>query len=83
MRAQIDHADHLAGDALIQQVAHREEIAQGLGHLPALDLEHLVVQPVAREIRTGMGAAALRDLVLVVGELQVDPAGMDIEACAK
>src|SRR5690606_40906188 len=32
------------------------------------------------KIAMRMGAAALRDLILMMGELQVDPTGMDVKA---
>ena len=83
MRAQQHEADHLARDPLIQQVADGEEIPQALGHLLALDLDHLVVHPDLGEAALAAGAAALGDLVLVVGELQVDAAAMDVEALAQ
>ena len=79
MRAQIHHPDHLARHALIEQIPHGEEIAQALGHLPALDLQHLVVHPDLREPGPRMGAGRLRQLVLVVRELQINAAAVNVE----
>ena len=67
----------------VQQVAHGEEVAQGLGHLLALDLQHLVVQPDLGEVAMGVRTAALGDLVLVVREHQVVAAAMDVETLAQ
>ena len=83
MRREEHEADHLARDALIEQIAHGEEIAQGFGHLLALDLQHLIMHPDARKLPLGVRAAALRDLVLVVGEHQVVAAAVDVEALAQ
>jgi hypothetical protein len=46
-------------------------------------IEHAVVQPVAREGCAAMRAHALRDFVLVVRELQVDAAGVDVDGVAE
>ena len=78
-----DEADDLAGDALGEQVADGEEVAERLRHLLAFDLQHLVVQPDAGEVAVGVGAGGLGDLVLVVGELEVDAAAVDVEAFAE
>ncbi len=83
MRGQQHKADHLARDALIQQILDRKEIAQRFGHFPPLDLHHLVVHPEAREIPVRIGAAALRDLVFVVRKLQIQPAAVNVEALAQ
>ena len=61
----------------------RHEIAEGLGHLLALDLQEAVVHPVVGHHRRAVGAAALRDLVLVVGEDEVDAAAVDVEHLAQ
>ena len=45
--------------------------------------EHAVVQPEARERLAAVGAFALRDFVLVVRELQVDAAGVDVDGLAQ
>ena len=79
MRAEIDHADHLARIALIQQIAHGKEVAEGFGHLLPLDLQHLVMHPDLREPRLRMGAAALRQFILVMRELQINPAAMNVK----
>ena len=79
MRAEHDETDHLSRHVLLQQIAHGEEVTKRFGHLLALDLQHLVVQPVARHLVGAIGAAALGDLVLVVGELQVQTAAVDVK----
>ena len=83
MRAEIDEADHLTREALIQQIAHGKEIAQRFGHLLALDLQHLVMHPDLRELPRGVGAAALRDFVFMMGELQIDPAAVNVKSLAQ
>ena len=79
MRAQINHPNHLSRIALIEQIPDRKEIAQALGHLLALDLQHLVVHPDTRETGLGMGAAALGDFIFVVGKLQIQPTAVNVE----
>ena len=81
MRRQHHKADHLARHALLQQIMDGEEVAQALGHLLALHLQHFVMQPDIGEFIPR--AAALRDLVLVVREHQVIAAAMDIEMHAQ
>ena len=79
MRAEHDETDHLSRHALVQQVAYGEEVTKRFGHFLALDLQHLVMQPVARHLVGAIGAAALGDLVLVVGELQIQTAAVDVK----
>ena len=81
MRGQHDKADHLARHALIQQIAHGKEIAQALGHLLALDLQHLVVHPIAG--KAVASAFALRDLVFMVREGQIIAAAVNVELTAQ
>ena len=83
MRREHHKADHLAGHALLQQVAHRKEVAQTLGHLLALHLQHLVVHPEPRHFLCAIGTAALGDLVFMVRELQVQPATVNIKHIAQ
>ena len=59
------------------------KLPMALGHLLALDLEEAVVHPDIGHDVGAMGAAALRDLVLMVGEHQVDAATMDVEGDAR
>ena len=66
---------------MVQQLPDREEIAKALGHLLALDLEHLVVHPDACEAVAH--AAGLGDFVLVVREDEVIAAAVDVEAFAQ
>ena len=79
MRAEHDETDHLSRHALIEQIAYGEEVTKRFGHLLALDLQHLVVEPVARHLVGAIGAAALGNLVLVVGELQIQTAAVDVK----
>ena len=79
MRPQQHEADHFARHALVQQIPHREEIAKALGHLPALDLQHLIMHPDPREPPLGVHAHALRNLVFVVRELQINAARVDVK----
>ena len=71
-------ADRLARP-VAQQIPHRVDVAEGLGHLLALDDEVAVVHPVARERRAVVGADALRAFVLVVREDEVLAAAVDVE----
>ena len=85
MRADDEEADDLAVE-LLQHVADGEEVAQRLGHLLAIDLHEAVVQPVAHEALATLGeigGVALGNLVLVVRELQVGPAAVDVELPAQ
>ena len=83
VRGQEHEPDRRTGMALIQQVAHGEEVAERLRHFPALDAQHLVVHPDRREAAGGVGAPALRDLVLVMRKRQVVAAAVDVEAVAE
>ena len=65
------------------QVVHRLDVADRLGHLRARQGQHAVVQPGAGEDPAAVRAFALRHLVLVVRELQVDTAGVDVDALAQ
>src|SRR5437660_336775 len=64
---------------IFQHIPYRHEIPQALAHLLAFDLEKAVVHPVIRHHRRMEGGARLRDLVLVMGEYEVDAAGVDVE----
>src|SRR6056297_4227126 len=83
VRPEHHEADHLARHALIEQIPHGEEVAEGLRHLLALDLEHLVVEPDLRHAFGAVRAAALRALVLVVGKEKVAAAAVDVERVAQ
>ena len=65
------------------QIVNLLDVAQRLAHLGAAEVEHAVVQPPARKRRAAVGALALRDLVLVVRELQVDAARVDVDGGAE
>src|SRR4051794_18026424 len=64
---------HLARPVL-QQIVDRDEVAERLAHLLAFDLQEAVMQPEARHQVGAVRAARLRNLVLVVGEHEVDAA---------
>src|SRR5882672_3967331 len=83
MRGQKRQADGLAAMALLQQLVDGEEVAERLRHLLGADLYEAVMHPDAGERRAVMGAAALRDLVLVVREDEVLAAAMDVESDAQ
>ena len=55
---------------------------QALGHLLIVHIDEAVVHPVAGE-RTAVGALALGDLVLVVGEDEVLPAAVQVNGLAQ
>ncbi len=77
------HPAHLAaGISALQDVAQRMEIAGGFGHLFAVHDQVSAVQPVAHE-GFPVGGFALSNLVVVMREHVVDPAGMNIEAGAE
>src|SRR5207244_9078210 len=60
-------------------VPHGGEVLESLRHLFAgRVLQILLMKPVADERLSGR-AFALRDLILVMGEYQVDTAGVDVE----
>ena len=66
----------------LEHVADGEEVAQALGHLLVVHAHETVVHPELRQKLAG-GAFALGDLVLVVRELQVCTAAMDVEGFAQ
>jgi hypothetical protein len=76
-------AQHLRPDGL-QHVLDERAVAQALAHLLAAAAGHgdqAVVEPVLREAVAGAGR--LRQLVLVVREDEVDPAGVHVEGLAE
>ena len=81
MRAQDEEAHHLGIEAL-QHLAHGEEVAERLRHLLLVDAQETVVHPVIDEL-DAVRALGLRDLVLVVRELQVLAAAVDVEMLAE
>ena len=78
MRLEHGEAHDLARPVL-EDVPYRHEIPRRLRHLLPLDLEEAVVEPVVGHDGGAVGAARLRDLVLVVGEDEVDAAAVDVE----
>jgi hypothetical protein len=77
VRAQHEEAHRLAVE-LLQHVGDGEEVAQALGHLLVVDVQEAVVHPGLHKGRAA-GPFALRDLVLMVRELQVHAAAVDVE----
>ena len=75
-------ADRVRGKAPLDEIAQGVEVAQRLGHLLAVHEQVLGVHPKARE-RPARGALRLRDLVLVVRELQVHAPGVDVKGLAE
>jgi hypothetical protein len=67
---------------LRQELINRDQVAQALRHLLALELEHAVVHPVAGEGLAGV-RLGLRDLVLVMREDQVVAAAVDVDLFAQ
>jgi hypothetical protein len=86
-RAVVGRAEHVAQHlraGVRQHVLDRRGVAQALAHLLARAAAHgdqPVVQPVPRERVAGAGR--LGDLVLVVREHQVEPAGVQVELLAE
>ena len=60
-----------------------EAVALGLRHLPAIDGEHVAVNPVAHRVLFPVGTDILGDLTLVVREFQVHATAVDVEGAAK
>ena len=77
-----DVAQGARRDASREQVADPVDVAGRLGHLRARHLEVGAVQPGLDERQAGCGLA-LGELVLVVGEDQVDRPGVDVERRAE
>ena len=59
-----------------------EEVAQRLGHLLVVDVEEAVVHPVMGKGGV-VGRLRLGDLVLVVGELEILAAAVDVDGLAQ
>jgi len=66
-----------------EHIADGEEIAEAFGHLLPVHAEHAVVQPDTGEMAARKGAAALRDLVLMMREEEIRAAAMDVEIGAE
>ena len=68
---------------LLQKLVQQHHVAERLRHLPAVEGQHAVVQPVAREHAAAVRAGRLRDLVLVVRKHQIVAAGVDVDRLAQ
>ena len=66
-----------------QELLDGEEVALGLGHLAAFDLQEAVVHPVIGHDAGAMRAARLGDLVFMMREDQVEPAAVNVEHLAE
>ena len=62
-----------------QQLMDGDEVAERLAHLLAFHLQEAVVHPYVGHHRRAVRTAALRDLVLVMREDEVDAAAVDVE----
>jgi hypothetical protein len=65
-----------------EELVDGDKIAQALRHLLALELEHPIMQPVARERLTGI-AFGLGDFVFMVGEDEVVAAAVNVDLLAQ
>ena len=84
MRRKQGQAKHLALVALLEQFADGDDVAEALRHLLAVrHRKEAVVHPVAGQRRAAMGAAALGDLVLVMGKNQIEAATMNVDRLAE
>ncbi|MCY1304609.1 hypothetical protein D9M70_543680 [compost metagenome] len=63
----------------VQQFVDRDEVALGLRHLAAFDLQEAVVHPDIRHHLRAVGATGLGDLVFMMREDEVEPAAMNVE----
>src|SRR5690606_41494442 len=82
-------AEHFAGPFAaaefigFEQVVDGDEIALGLAHLAALDLEVAVVHPDIGHHVSAVGAAGLGDFVFGVREDQIETAAVNVEGFAE
>jgi len=70
------------GAVSLEQVCTGAEVAKRLAHLHAIDRDHVVMNPVARERLVGDGLT-LRDLALVVRKHVLETAAVDVERLAQ
>ena len=63
----------------VQQIMDRHEVAFGLGHFPAFDLEIAIVHPDFCHPVGIMGAAGLGDLVFMMRKDQIQPASVNVK----
>ena len=82
MRLQHAQAQHLSRP-IGQQIADREEVAERLRHLLALELQEAVVHPDIRHAVRMKGAAGLREFILMMRKHQIDAAAMNVEFLAE
>src|SRR5690242_4144170 len=68
---------------LSEQRFGRDDVAEALRHLLRAHVDEAIVNPEARERRTCVGAAALRNLILVMRENEVEAAAVDVDGLAK
>ena len=61
----------------------RDDIAERLRHLLRAHVDEAVVHPVTRQRLAAMRAAALRDLILMMREDEVEPAAVDVDRLAQ
>ena len=77
MGAQHEETQHLK-IVFLTDLTNSKEIAQRFAHLPVVDVQESVVQPVAGK-GLAVAAFALGNLVLMMREDQILAAGMDID----
>ena len=82
MAGEHEVAHHLGVAHPLEHLAHGEEVAERLRHLLVVHAHEAVVHPDVHELRAA-GGAGLRDLVLVVRELEVHAAAVDVEVLAE
>src|SRR5690242_8970491 len=68
---------------LLQEFGRSDDVAKALRHLFRAHVDEAVVNPEAGERRAGVSAAALRDLILVMWEDEVEPAAVDVDRLAE
>jgi hypothetical protein len=66
----------------VERLVEQEDVAHRLRHLRVVEADHAVVHPQPRE-RDSVGGERLGQLVLVVGEDQIGPPAVDLEADAE
>src|SRR5580704_2402132 len=77
-----EEAQHLRMAQRLQHFAQREEVAERFRHLLVVNVDEAVVHPQVDELVPGR-RARLRDLVLVVRELEVEAAAVEVEVRAE
>src|ERR687885_1999236 len=68
---------------LLQHLLHEDHIAERLGHLLAVEVNHADVHPAAHERRTATGGFCLGDLGGMVREDQVGATAMNVDLGSK